>query len=82
MKENENASLHGCYMTLCPCLRLSRKLKEYVWAYKIDSMRQSWSAWCILRQKALWVALGNGDGRSRGTMYRKELVPKIGTRLS
>ena len=34
---------------------------EMLWAVK--SLGQSRSAWCILRQKALWVASGNGDGR-------------------
>ena len=53
---------------------------ERVWAVK--SLGQSRSAWCILRKKALWVASGNGDGRSRGTMYGKELVSITGTRLS
>ena len=35
---------------------------ERLWAVK--SMGQSQSAWCILRQKALRVASGNGDGRA------------------
>ena len=48
---------------------------ERLWAVK--SLRQSRSAWCILRQRALWVVSGNDDGaelRSRGTTYREEFV--------
>ena len=35
---------------------------ERLWAVK--SLGQSRSAWCTLRQKASWVASGNGDGRA------------------
>ena len=44
---------------------------ERLWATK--SLGQSRSAWCILRQKALWVASGNGDGRAEKPRYD---VPK------
>ena len=40
---------------------------ESLWAVK--SLGQSRSAWCILRQKALWVASGNGDGRAENPLY-------------
>ena len=40
---------------------------ERLWAEK--SLGQSRSAWCILRQKALWVASGNGDGRAEKPRY-------------
>ena len=30
----------------------------------VKSLGQTRSAWCILRQKALWVASRNGDGRA------------------
>ena len=40
---------------------------ERLWAVK--SLGQSRSAWCILRQKALWVASGNGDGRAEKPRY-------------
>ena len=35
----------------------------------VKSLGQSRSAWCILRQKALWVASGNGDGRAEKPRY-------------
>ena len=65
MKEYESASFYGCYMTLCPWLRFDRKLK----GYGREEPGQSRSAWCILRQKALWVASGNGDGRAEKPRY-------------
>ena len=40
---------------------------ERLWAVK--SLGQSPSAWCILRQKALWVVSGNGDGRAEKPRY-------------
>ena len=40
---------------------------ETLWAVK--SLGQSRSAWCFLRQKALWVASGNGDGRAEKPRY-------------
>ena len=66
MKEYESASFHGCYITLCPWLRFGRKI-ERLWAVK--SQGRSRSAWCILRQKAVWVAPGNGDGRAEKPRY-------------
>ena len=38
-----------------------------LWAVK--SLGQSRSAWCILRQKALCVESGNGDGRAEKPQY-------------
>ena len=35
----------------------------------VKSLGQSRSAWCLLRQKALWVASGNGDGRAEKPRY-------------
>ena len=67
MTEYESASFYGCCMTLCPWLRLGRKLKSYVWA--VNSLGQSQSAWCVLRPKALWVASGNGDGLAGKPRY-------------
>ena len=40
---------------------------ERLWAVK--SLGQRRSAWCILRQKALWVASGNGDVRAEKPRY-------------
>ena len=69
MKKYENASIYGCYVTLCPWLRFGRELK---------GCRRPWRAWdkvgphgvfCDLRQKALWVASGNGDGRAEKPRY-------------
>ena len=40
---------------------------ERLWVVK--NLRQSRSAWCILRQKALWVAPGNGEGRVEKPRY-------------
>ena len=40
---------------------------ERLWTVK--SLGQSRSAWCILRQKALWVASGNCDGRAEKPRY-------------
>ena len=40
---------------------------ERLWAVK--SLGQSRSAWCILPQKALWVASGNADGRAEEPRY-------------
>ena len=55
---------------------------ERLWAVK--SLGQSRSAWCILRQKALWVASGNGDGRAEKPRYDvpQGVVSKTGTMLS
>ena len=44
-----------------------RSETERLWAVK--SLGQSRSAWCISRQKALWVASGNGDGRAEKPRY-------------
>ena len=35
----------------------------------VKSLGQSRSAWYILRQKALWVASGNGDGLAEKSRY-------------
>ena len=35
----------------------------------VKSLGQSRSAWCILLQKALWAASGNGDGRAEKPRY-------------
>ena len=40
---------------------------ERLWAVK--SLGQSRSGWCLLRQKALWVASGNGDGQAENPRY-------------
>ena len=40
---------------------------ERLWAVK--SMGQSRSAWCILRQKALWAASRHGDCRAEKPRY-------------
>ena len=42
---------------------------EIEWLRAVKSLRQSRSAWCNLRQKALWVASGNGDGRADNPRY-------------
>ena len=50
----------------------------------VKSLGQSRSAWYIFRQKAVWSRQKTvtAELKSRGTMYRKELVSKTGTRLS
>ena len=50
----------------------------------IESLGQSRSAWCILRQKAYGSRQETvmAELRSRGTMYRKDLASKTGTRLN
>ena len=56
---------------------------ERLWAMK--SLRLSRSAWCILRQKALCGSRQEtvtAELRSRGTVYRKDMMLKTGTRLS
>ena len=35
----------------------------------VKSLGQNRSAWCILLQKALWVASGNGDARAEKPRY-------------
>ena len=81
MKEYESASFYGCYMTLCPWLSFGRKMKGYrprrawgkVGPHGVFRDRKRYES----RQEAVTAEL-----RSRGTMYRKELASKTGTRLS
>ena len=44
------------------------------WAVK--SLEQSRSVWCILRQKALWVASGNSDGRAEKSEGTRKIRKK------
>ena len=55
----------------------------------LKGLGQSRSAWYIFRQKAVWPWVTSSrqktvtaELKSRGIMYRKELVSKTGTRLS
>ena len=55
---------------------------DRLWAAK--SLGQSRSGWCVLRQKRYGPRQETvtAELRSRGTMHRKDLVSKTGTRLS
>ena len=70
MKEYESASFYGCYMShdvvLIHTVEIGSEI-ERLWAVK--SLGQSRSAFCILRQKALWVASGNGVVRAEKPRY-------------
>ena len=81
MEECEIASFYGCDMTLCPWLRFGRKLKGY-------GPLRAWGkvgppgVFCDRKRYGSRQETVTAELRSRGTMYRKELVSKTGTRLS
>ena len=81
MKEYESAPLYGCYMTLCPWLRFGRKMKGY-------GRRRAWGKvgphglFCDRKRYGSRQETVMAEPRSRGKMYRKELVSKSGTRQS
>ena len=82
MKEYEKrVSFHGCYMTLCSWLRFGRKLNGY-WPRRAWGKVGPHGVFCDRKRYASRRETVRADLRSRGTMYRKELVSKTGTRLS
>ena len=58
---------HAGYMTWRPWLVEVRSEHERVRGVK--SLGQSRSAWCIFRQKAVWVTSESGDGRAEQRRY-------------
>ena len=72
----------SCHDVDVPMVEIIWSEIERLWAVKI--LGQSRSAWCICDRKRYGSRQETvtSELRSRGTMYRKDLVSKSGTRLS
>ena len=82
MKENKSASFYGWYMlTLSPWLRFDRKMKGYRPLRAWGKVGPHGTRFCNRKRYVLRQETATSELRSRGTMYRKELVSKTGTTL-